>query len=48
MLAMLPLLGCAALFVRRILIEDDLLRNELPGYAEYAERVRSRLIAGVF
>lgn len=47
-LAMLPLLGCAGLFVRRILIEEDLLRNELPGYAEYAERVRSRLIAGVF
>jgi protein-S-isoprenylcysteine O-methyltransferase Ste14 len=47
-LALLPLLACAALFVRRVLIEEEMLRNELPGYAEYAQRVRSRLIAGVF
>jgi protein-S-isoprenylcysteine O-methyltransferase Ste14 len=47
-LALVPLVVCAGLFVRRILIEEDMLRRELPGYAEYAERVRSRLIAGVF
>ena len=47
-IALLPLVACAALFIRRILIEEDLLRRELPGYAEYAKRVRSRLIAGVF
>lgn len=47
-LALLPLVGCAALFVRRVIIEEELLRTELPGYAEYAQRVRSRLIAGVF
>lgn len=47
-LALLPLLACGALFVRRTLIEDAMLRRDLPGYAEYAERVRSRLVAGVF
>ena len=47
-LAMLPVLGFAALFVRRTLLEDRLLHAELPGYAEYAGRVRSRLIPGVF
>jgi protein-S-isoprenylcysteine O-methyltransferase Ste14 len=47
-LALLPLVACATIFVRRMLIEEEMLRAELPGYAEYAERVRSRLIAGVF
>jgi protein-S-isoprenylcysteine O-methyltransferase Ste14 len=47
-LALVPLVACAALFVRRVLIEEEMLRAELPGYAEYAERVRSRLVAGVF
>jgi protein-S-isoprenylcysteine O-methyltransferase Ste14 len=47
-LAMLPVLGFAALFVRRTLLEDRILLLELPGYAAYAQRVRSRLIPGVF
>lgn len=47
-LALLPLAGCGVLFVRRTLIEDAMLRRDLPGYAEYAGRVRSRLVAGVF
>jgi protein-S-isoprenylcysteine O-methyltransferase Ste14 len=47
-LAMLPMLVFAALFVRRTLVEDRMLRRELPGYAEYALRVRYRLIVGVF
>lgn len=47
-LAMLPILGFAALFVRRTLLEDRLLRLELPGYAVYAQRVRICLIPGVF
>ena len=47
-LAMLPILGFAATFVRRTLVEDRLLQLELPGYAAYAQRVRSRLIPGVF
>lgn len=47
-LAMLPALGFAVLFVRRTVLEDRMLRSELPGYAAYAARVRSRLIPGVF
>jgi protein-S-isoprenylcysteine O-methyltransferase Ste14 len=46
--AMLPLVVLGVLFLRRTLIEDDMLRRELPGYAEYAERVRSRLVVGMF
>lgn len=47
-LAMLPLVVFFGVFVRRLLLEDRMLRSELPGYAEYAQRVRSRLIASVF
>jgi protein-S-isoprenylcysteine O-methyltransferase Ste14 len=47
-LALVPLLVLGVLFVRRLLIEEEMLRRELPGYAEYAERVRSRLVVGVF
>ena len=47
-LAVLPIIGFAVLFVRRLLLEDRMLHAELPGYAEYAQRVRSRLIPGVF
>lgn len=47
-LAMLTVLGFAALFLRRTLIEDRLLLAELPGYREYALRVRHRLVPGVF
>lgn len=47
-LAMLPVLASMGLFVRRTLLEDRLLQKELPGYAEYAQRVRYRLIVGVF
>jgi protein-S-isoprenylcysteine O-methyltransferase Ste14 len=47
-LAMIPLAVVGILFVRRTLLEDRLLRAELPGYAEYARRVRYRLVAGVF
>jgi protein-S-isoprenylcysteine O-methyltransferase Ste14 len=47
-LAILPLLGFAALFIRRTLLEDRLLARELAGYAEYAGRVRYRLVMGVF
>ena len=47
-LAMLPVLGFAALFLRRTLIEDRLLLAELPGYHGYALRVRHRLVPGVF
>ncbi len=34
--------------VQRTLLEDGMLRTELPGYAEYAQRVRWRLLPGVW
>jgi protein-S-isoprenylcysteine O-methyltransferase Ste14 len=46
--AMLPIVGGVALFVRRTLVEDRLLRQELTGYADYARCVRYRLVVGVF
>ena len=42
--AMVPI----ALMVIRLRLEERLLRRELPGYAAYAERVRHRLIPGVW
>jgi protein-S-isoprenylcysteine O-methyltransferase Ste14 len=44
-LALLPVL---AVFVRRTLVEDRMLRDELPGYEAYARRVRFRVIPGIF
>jgi protein-S-isoprenylcysteine O-methyltransferase Ste14 len=35
-------------FVRRTLLEERMLRAELDGYAEYAARVRWRVVPGVF
>ncbi|QDU18484.1 methyltransferase family protein [Urbifossiella limnaea] len=46
--ALLPALGFVALFVRRAVLEDRMLVAELPGYADYARRVRRRLVPGVF
>ena len=47
-LAMVPLAILGGFFIRRTLLEDRLLQSELDGYAEYAQRVRYRLVAGVF
>ena len=47
-LAMVPVLGFAVLFIRRTLLEDRMLQQELAGYAEYAQRVKYRLVPGVF
>ena len=47
-LGMLPIVGFIALFIRRTVLEDRLLLRELTGYAEYAGRVRYRLVPGVF
>jgi len=41
------LLTIVVVFVRTML-EDRTLQNELPGYKEYAQRVRSRLIPGIW
>jgi protein-S-isoprenylcysteine O-methyltransferase Ste14 len=37
----------AGLTIVRTALEDRTLREELPGYAEYAERTRYRLLPGV-
>jgi len=37
-----------AMLVARILAEESYLRRELPGYAEYMQRVRWRLLPGVW
>jgi protein-S-isoprenylcysteine O-methyltransferase Ste14 len=44
----LLLLPMVAVFIRRTLLEDAMLHGELPGYADYASRVRSRVVPGVF
>jgi protein-S-isoprenylcysteine O-methyltransferase Ste14 len=36
------------LLLRRTIIEDQLLRTELPGYVDYAKRVHYRLISGIW
>jgi protein-S-isoprenylcysteine O-methyltransferase Ste14 len=46
--ALLPAAVAAALMVARTLFEDRMLKRELPGYAEYAQEVRYRLLPGVW
>jgi protein-S-isoprenylcysteine O-methyltransferase Ste14 len=46
--ALLPALGCVVLLVRRTALEDRFLRAQLEGYADYAAKVRSRLLPGVW
>jgi protein-S-isoprenylcysteine O-methyltransferase Ste14 len=46
--ALLPGALIAGLFVIRTALEDRTLQAELPGYAEYAQRVRYRLLPGVW
>ncbi len=46
--ALIPALVGACLFIVRTALEDRTLREELPGYAEYAQRVRYRLLPGVW
>jgi len=36
------------LFIIRTTLEDQMLQDELPGYKEYAQRVRYRLIPGIW
>lgn len=45
---LVPALGLAAALFARTALEDRTLQAELPGYAEYAQRVRARLIPGVW
>lgn len=46
--ALLPALLTAALTVLRTVLEDRTLQEELPGYREYAARVRYRLFPGIW
>ncbi len=45
---LIPGLLVGALFVLRTAMEDQMLRRELAGYADYCERVRYRLLPGVW
>ncbi len=46
--ALLPGAAIGALFVLRTAKEDRMLQDELSGYPEYAQRVRYRLVPGVW
>ncbi len=46
--ALVPGAGIAIVIVIRTALEDRMLRAELPGYAEYAQQVRYRLLPGVW
>jgi protein-S-isoprenylcysteine O-methyltransferase Ste14 len=46
--ALIPAAMITLVLVVRTLLEDRTLHAELPGYQEYAERVRYRLLPGVW
>jgi protein-S-isoprenylcysteine O-methyltransferase Ste14 len=46
--ALMPAIGVVLLFLRRTISEDKMLRRDLEGYADYATRVRCRLVPGVW
>ena len=46
--ALLPALAYELLIVRRTIEEDGLLRESLGGYAEYAGKVRCRIVPGLW
>nr|WP_255668363.1 isoprenylcysteine carboxylmethyltransferase family protein [Methanocella sp. CWC-04] len=46
--AFIPALIVTILFFIRAFLEDDTLKNELPGYRDYAVKVRYRLIPGLW
>jgi protein-S-isoprenylcysteine O-methyltransferase Ste14 len=45
---LIPAMLMSAFLVVRTVLEDRTLRAELPGYREYAQRVRHRLVPGVW
>jgi protein-S-isoprenylcysteine O-methyltransferase Ste14 len=47
-MVVLVCINMAALMVVRTALEERMLRNELGGYEAYAQRVRYRLIPGVW
>jgi protein-S-isoprenylcysteine O-methyltransferase Ste14 len=46
--ALIPGVLLAALFAARTALEDRMLHEQLPGYTGYADRVRFRLIPGIW
>ena len=46
--ALLPAAGVMLLLIIRTHLEDSVLKIELPGYADYAQKVRCRLLPGVW
>ncbi|MFC1743754.1 methyltransferase family protein [Candidatus Riflebacteria bacterium] len=46
--AFVPAIFCAIALIVRTNLEDRLLLDELPGYKEYAEKVRFRLFPGIW
>ncbi len=46
--ALIPGAIIAILFILRTGLEDRMLRDELPGYREYSERVHYRLVPGIW
>jgi protein-S-isoprenylcysteine O-methyltransferase Ste14 len=47
-LSMLPAIAFAVALIRRARMEDAFLEQNLPGYGQYAERVRFRLLPGIW
>jgi protein-S-isoprenylcysteine O-methyltransferase Ste14 len=45
---LVPAGGVVILVCARTVLEDRALKNELPGYADYARRVKSRLVPGLW
>ena len=48
LLSFIPAVIAAAFLARMTTVEDQMLRDQLAGYAEYAARVRYRLIPGMW
>ena len=46
--ALIPASVVVALTIARTALEDRTLQNELPGYSEYAQRTRYRLVPGMW
>ena len=46
--SMIPMTGWILLLLRRTLVEDRFLRDNLAGYPDYSTRVRSRLLPGIW
>ena len=46
--ALVPVILLCPLLVLRTVWEDQMLQAELPGYREYAQRVRYRLLPGIW